>query len=125
MIGITRTGRAGAFWTLSVITVLMVPMAPAQRGAPPQNIVVDTTPSHAVSSFSPFRSLGAGIDRLRGGVTDKVMAPEFIQKIQSAGWHTVNWNARSSEGVALASGVYLLRLEAEGVESVQRVVVTR
>jgi hypothetical protein len=43
----------------------------------------------------------------------------------AAGWHTVNWNARSSEGVALASGVYLLRLEAEGVESVQRVVVTR
>jgi len=43
----------------------------------------------------------------------------------AAGWHTVNWNARSSSGVALASGVYLLRLEAEGVESVQRVVVTR
>src|SRR5260370_37939931 len=62
----------------------------AQRTAPPQNIVVDTTPSHAVSSFSPFRSLGAGIDRLRGDTTDKVMTPELIRKIQSAGWHTVS-----------------------------------
>ena len=63
----------------------------AQRNAPPQNIVVDTTPSHAVSSFSPFRSLGAGIDRLRGDTTDKVMTSEFIRKIQSAGWQTVSY----------------------------------
>jgi hypothetical protein len=63
----------------------------AQRHAPPQHVVVDTTPSHAVSSFSPVRSLGAGIDRLRGGITDKVMTPEFIKKIQSAGWQTVSY----------------------------------
>jgi hypothetical protein len=59
--------------------------------APPPEIVVDTTPAHAVSSFSPFRSLGAGIDRLRGDTTDKVMTPQFIQKIQSAGWQTVSY----------------------------------
>jgi hypothetical protein len=63
----------------------------AQRGAPPATIVVDAAPSHAVVSFSPFRSLGAGIDRLRGGITDKVMTPEFIAKIQSAGWQTVSY----------------------------------
>ena len=63
----------------------------AQRHTLPQHVVVDTTPSHAVSSFSPFRSLGAGIDRLRGGITDKVMTPEFIKKIQSAGWQTVSY----------------------------------
>jgi hypothetical protein len=62
-----------------------------QRGGPPQNIVVDATPSHVVTSFSPFRSLGAGIDRLRGGITDKVMTPDFIKKIQSAGWQTVSY----------------------------------
>ncbi len=77
---------------LFVVAVLVYsPTAMAQRGGPPQHIVVDTTPSHAVSSFSPIRSLGAGIDRLRGGITDKVMTPEFIQKIQSAGWQTVSY----------------------------------
>src|SRR5690242_17620612 len=63
----------------------------AQRHTLPQHVVVDATPSHVVSSFSPFRSLGAGVDRLRGGITDKVMSPEFIKKIQSAGWQTVSY----------------------------------
>ncbi|MFN7997246.1 MAG: discoidin domain-containing protein [Bryobacteraceae bacterium] len=69
--------------------VLLIPPAPAQRGAPPSSVVVDT--SHAINSFSPFRALGAGIDRLRGGITDKVMTPDFIAKIQSAGWQTVSY----------------------------------
>ena len=73
------------------IGALYAAAAFAQRNAPPQNIVVDTSPSHVVSSFSPLRSLGAGIDRLRGGTTDKVMTPEFIQKIPSAGWQTVSY----------------------------------
>ena len=91
MIGVTRASMANAVWALCAIAVLTAPAPRAQRGAPPQNIVVDTTPSHAVSSFSPFRSLGAGIDRLRGGVTDKVMTPEFIRKIHAAGWQTVSY----------------------------------
>ena len=77
---------------LHACAVLLCPAAVlAQRGAPPDHIVVDALPSHAVSSFSPFRSLGAGIDRLRGDITDKVMTPEFIAKIQSAGWQTVSY----------------------------------
>lgn len=75
----------------STIVLIWPDTAAAQRGGPPQNIVVDSTPSHAVSTFSPFRSLGAGIDRLRGGITDKVMTPEFIKKIQSAGWQPVTY----------------------------------
>ncbi len=62
-----------------------------QRGAAPQHVLVDASPSHEVVSFSPLRSLGAGIDRLRGGTTDKVMTPEFIKKIQSAGWQPVSY----------------------------------
>lgn len=74
------------------VAALIEPLAVlAQRGGPPQHIVVDATPSHAVNSFSPFRSLGAGIDRLRGDITDKVMTPEFIKKIQSAGWQPVTY----------------------------------
>jgi subtilisin family serine protease len=38
-----------------------------------------------------------------------------------AGHHSVSW----TPGARLASGVYLLRLEADGVESVRRMVVTR
>src|SRR6266567_3512448 len=89
MICIRRVIVASGIWIFG--TVLFHPAAVAQRGTPPQNVVVDTTPSHVVSSFSPFRSLGAGIDRLRGGITDKVMTPEFIKKIQSAGWQTVSY----------------------------------
>lgn len=81
-----------AWRILRACAVLLCPAALlAQRGAPPDKIVVDAAPSHAVSSFSPFRSLGAGIDRLRGDITDKVMTPEFISKIQSAGWQTVSY----------------------------------
>ncbi len=90
-ISISRPTFKGALWTLYAAALLNPVSGLAQRNAPPQNVVVDTTPSHAVSSFSPFRSLGAGIDRLRGGVTDEVMTPEFIQKIQSAGWQTVSY----------------------------------
>ena len=42
-----------------------------------------------------------------------------------AGRHTMSWTPRGSNGTTLASGVYLLRLEADGVESVRRIVVTR
>jgi len=90
-ISIGRWVAPGALCGVWVTMLLHPATALAQRNAPPQNIVVDTTPSHAVSSFSPFRSLGAGIDRLRGGTTDKVMTPDFIQKIQSAGWQTVSY----------------------------------
>ena len=63
----------------------------AQRSRAPQNILVDATPSHVTNSFSPLRTLGAGIDRLRGGVTDRVMKPEFIAQMQSAGWQPVTY----------------------------------
>jgi hypothetical protein len=72
-----------------VLAALAAPVLYAQRGAPPSQVVVDT--SHPVNEFSPVRSLGAGIDRLRGDITDKVMTPEFNAKIQSAGWQTVSY----------------------------------
>jgi NedA-like, galactose-binding domain len=89
------TNQPGAFRLSRVLccaAVLLIPSgARAQRGAPPVHIVVDATASHAVSSFSPFRALGAGIDRLRGGITDKVMTPQVIAEIQSAGWQPVTY----------------------------------
>ncbi|HXY40778.1 MAG TPA: discoidin domain-containing protein, partial [Vicinamibacteria bacterium] len=83
---------AGAAATLPLAGLLACPAAAlAQRGEAAAAIVVDATPSHAVVSFSPFRSLGAGIDRLRGDVTDKVMSPEFVKVLHSAGWQSVSY----------------------------------
>jgi hypothetical protein len=69
--------------------------APAQvtpaAGAKPEKIVVDSTPSHAVNSFSPTRALGAGLDRLRGGRTDKLLSEPFLKEILSAGWQPVSY----------------------------------
>ncbi|HTQ53016.1 MAG TPA: discoidin domain-containing protein [Bryobacteraceae bacterium] len=76
---------------VSATILILAASAFAQRHAPPGHVVVDAAPEHAVSSFSPFHALGAGIDRLRGDVTDKVMTPEFIAKIQSAGWQPVSY----------------------------------
>lgn len=56
-----------------------------------QKVVVDAEPSHAVNSFSPFRAMGAGVDRLRGGVTDKVLAGSWLKEILSAGWQSVSY----------------------------------
>jgi hypothetical protein len=77
---------------LILVLVVSGPVAlEAQRSRAPQNIVVDATPSHVANSFSPLRTLGAGIDRLRGGATDRVMKPEFIAQMQSAGWQPVSY----------------------------------
>jgi hypothetical protein len=56
-----------------------------------QNIVVDVTPSHSVNTISPVRALGAGIDRLRTGSTDKLLSEPFLKQILSAGWQSVSY----------------------------------
>jgi hypothetical protein len=71
-----------------------------------QNIVVDAAPSHVANSFSPFRALGASIDRLRGGTgapanatrkedveknTDKLLTDPVLKEILGAGWQTVSY----------------------------------
>jgi hypothetical protein len=38
-----------------------------------QTIVVDAAPSHVVNTFSPVRSLGAAIDRLKTGTPDHLL----------------------------------------------------
>ena len=59
------------------------------RGATAQRIVVDAAPSQAVNSFSPFRALGAGVDRLSTGSTDTLLSPPVLQEVLSAGWQSV------------------------------------
>src|SRR4051812_40989192 len=73
--------------------------------APAQNIVVDSSPSHVANSFSPFRALGAAVDRLRapggrGHVATRAEAEKHVETVLSnpvlkeilgAGWQTVTY----------------------------------
>jgi hypothetical protein len=56
-----------------------------------QSLVVDTATSHVLNSFSPVRAFGAGVDRLRPGRADKLLAPPLLDKILSAGWQTITY----------------------------------
>jgi hypothetical protein len=76
-----------------VLTALLLPAAMAQ------NIVVDAAPSHVVNSFSPPRTLGGAIDRLRGGATkeenekhtERLLTGSVLQEMLGAGWGTVTY----------------------------------
>lgn len=79
--------------TLALWAVLLVPRAQGQQ------IVVDATPSHAVNSFSPLRSFGGAIDRLRGGTTkrdneihtERLLSGQLLNEMLGAGWQTVTY----------------------------------
>ncbi len=54
-------------------------------------IHVDITPGHETNSFAPDRALGATIDRLRYGSTDKLYTEAMIKQILTAGWMPVSY----------------------------------
>jgi hypothetical protein len=70
---------------LIIFLLLFVPSAPAQT------IRVDATPSHATNSIVPAQALGAGIDRLPPGATDKTFIEPTIKQVLSSGWQTISY----------------------------------
>src|ERR1700730_14992619 len=56
-----------------------------------QTIRVDATPDNLTNTFVPTRALGAGIDRLPQGATDKLFIEPTIKQVLSAGWQTVSY----------------------------------
>ncbi len=60
-------------------------------GAPAEKVIIDSTPSHVVNTFSPIRALGAGVDRLRVGSTDKFLSGSFLKYVLSSGWQPVSY----------------------------------
>ena len=46
-----------------------------------------------------------------------------VRRLEGAG--EVTWNGRSQEGNVVASGVYFLRVKADGSEELRKVAVTR
>ncbi len=56
-----------------------------------QTVTIDITPSHAIRSFLPAETLGAGIDRINAAATDKLFTPSVMQQVLSAGWQSVTY----------------------------------
>lgn len=97
----TRSGLAG----ICVAIGALFPSATVSA----QKVVVDATPSHVVNAFSPIRSLGAGVDRLRAGEgapemarsnitkeevernTDQLLSGPVLKSILGAGWQPVTY----------------------------------
>ena len=63
----------------------------AGNHAAAQKVVVDTTPSHVLNTFSPPHALGAAIDRLRTGSPDKLLTGDTLKQILNAGWGAVTY----------------------------------
>ena len=84
-------GRALEFLCSCCIGALLWPGGAALAQEAVHKIVVDSAPSHAVNSFSPVDALGAGVDRLRLGVADKVLSETFLKQVLSAGWQSVTY----------------------------------
>jgi F5/8 type C domain len=56
-----------------------------------QTVTVDATPTHVANTFSPVRSLGAAIDRLRTGTPEHLLTDPLLHEILGAGWQTVTY----------------------------------
>ena len=56
-----------------------------------QTIVVDASPPHVANTFSPVRSLGAAIDRLKTGTPDHLLTDPLLKEILNGGWQTVTY----------------------------------
>jgi len=70
-----------------IFGVLLIVPVPA----PAQQVTVDADPSHVANTFSPFRALGAAIDRLPTGTADRLLTDPVLKEILGAGWQTVTY----------------------------------
>jgi hypothetical protein len=71
--------------------VLLVTVAVTGGGAVGQTIHVDAAAGHATNTIVPTQALGAGVDRLPYGASDKLLTDENLGKVLSAGWQTVTY----------------------------------
>ncbi len=56
-----------------------------------QTITIDATESHVTNSFKPVEALGAGVDRLPTGATDKLLSEPVLKQVLEAGWQSVTY----------------------------------
>jgi hypothetical protein len=98
----------------------------------PEELPVPTAVRLAPVTPNPVRAFATiGFDLPREGAVDLTaydVTGRRVATLASGSWpagrHSVRWSPEGATGAKLASGVYLLRLEAGGVRIVQRMVVT-
>src|SRR6201984_928162 len=79
--------NALAHLPLEFIAVFFLPAFPL----PAPTIPGDAPPAHAPNSVVPAQALGAGIDRLPLGATDKTFIEPTIKQVLSSGWQTISY----------------------------------
>ncbi len=77
-----------SLWNLTPAALIILNLPVALNA---QSIRVDVTPSHSTNTIRPTEALGAGIDRLPYGSTDKLFADDNIKQVLSAGWNTLTY----------------------------------
>jgi len=86
--GMMALGTKGIFFGFSVATAAIVSLAISVQA---QKVTVDADPAHVANTFSPIRSLGAAIDRLRTGTPDHLLKDPLLKEILGAGWQAVTY----------------------------------
>src|SRR5579863_2551081 len=105
------SGIKGRFLTAVAFSAVLL----AANAAHAQKVTVDADPAHVANTFSPVRSLGAAIDRLRTGTPDHLLKEPLLHEILGAGWQSVtyrqntelmveawHWNLHRADGRSLA-----------------------
>src|ERR1700760_2451926 len=80
-----------AAWRVFAGMVALIAAVVSGGSAFAQTIHVDAAPAHSTNTIVPTQALGAGIDRLPYGASDKLLTDENIEKVLSAGWQTVTY----------------------------------
>ena len=83
--------RTTLFYLFPLVLLVFLVGLTQPRPVSAQTITVDATPGHETNTFSPPRALGAGVDRMRRGATDKIFVEPVLKQSLSSGWGTVSY----------------------------------
>ena len=56
-----------------------------------QTVRVDVAPEHVTNTIRPTEALGAGVDRLPYGTSDRLLSRAVIERVLAAGWQPVSY----------------------------------
>jgi serine protease AprX len=127
----SQSGAPDRLYGWGIIDVLAAASSIAPTGVgdtpPPAGIVLH--PAYP-NPFNPTTTIEYEIParvhvRLTVFDVGGAMVARLVDETQSRGRKSVTWNARSSRGTPLASGVYLYRLEAGGEEQTRKMVLLK
>jgi hypothetical protein len=83
--------KRGGLWRSLAGMAVVIAQAVTTGVAAGQTIHVDAAAGHATNTIVPTQALGAGVDRLPYGASDKLLTEENLDKVLSAGWQTVTY----------------------------------